>query len=75
MALVSSGIFPSAFLLDVVSDIAGAVLVLTGVAAGCLRTWAVLTGQTVERVEWLTALGFVTGVLSAILIVVIDFRS
>lgn len=75
MAPVSSVALPSAFLLDVVSDIAGALLVLTGVAAGSLRTWAVLTGQSIERVEWLTALGFALGVLSAILIVVIDFGS
>lgn len=63
---------PVAALLEFVSNMAGAVLVLTGVAAGGLRTWAVLTDQSADRVEWATALGFCFGVTLTILIVVID---
>jgi hypothetical protein len=44
---------PMAILLELVSGVAGALLVLTGVAAGSLRSWAVLTaiGQPSRMVD------------------------
>lgn len=73
MASAPLDALPLAVLLEFVSGMAGAVLVITGVAAGGLRAWAVLTYQSNVQVEWATAVGFCVGATLAILIVVIDF--
>jgi hypothetical protein len=63
---------PLAVLLEFVSDVAGVVLVLTGVVAGGLRAWAVLTGRPADQIELTTALGFAIGATIATLVVFID---
>jgi hypothetical protein len=50
-------------LIDFVSEVAGMVIVLTGLLAGMLRARAVLGRFSPERTEWLTAAGFLAGVL------------
>ena len=64
---------PLAVLMEFVSDVSGMLLVITGAVAGCFRTWAVLIEIPADRLEWITALGFAAGAISAILIVFIDF--
>lgn len=57
---------------ELVSGAAGAVVVLTGLCAGGARACAILLGFPQERVEWMTALGFVVGAAIALLIVLVD---
>jgi mannose/fructose/N-acetylgalactosamine-specific phosphotransferase system component IIC len=63
---------PIAVLMEFVSKVAGTLLAVAGAFAGCLRAWAVLTRQSPDRIEWVTALGSACGAMLAILIVVID---
>jgi hypothetical protein len=51
---------------------AGTVVVITGVLAGCFRAAAVLWRSSLDRVEWLTAIGFACGVILTILFVCVD---
>ena len=63
---------PQAVLMEFVSEVAGTLVVVAGVFAGCLLAWAVLTRQSSEQVEWVTALGTAFGAMLAILVVFID---
>jgi hypothetical protein len=58
--------------IDVVSDVAGTTIVLTGLLAAALRTGAVLAKSSPERVEWLTALGFLWGAMIAAMLLTLD---
>lgn len=58
--------------IEVVSDVAGTIIVLTGLLAAGLRTVAVLTKSSPERVEWLTAIGFLSGVMWAAVFLALD---
>jgi hypothetical protein len=57
---------------ELVSGAAGTVVVLTGLCAGGARACAILLSLPQERVEWMTALGFVVGVAIALLIILVD---
>jgi hypothetical protein len=63
---------PLALLLEVSTHLGGSLLVVTGAIAGTLRTLAVLTKVSPDRIEWVTALGFAFGVMMTILFVFID---
>ncbi len=58
--------------IDVVSDVAGTMIVLTGLLAAALRTGAVLAKSSSERVEWVTALGFLWGAIVATMLLALD---
>lgn len=60
-------------LFDLVSKMGGTVVVSTGLVAGAMRALAILRGFEVERIEWMTAAGFVGGIVLAGLILLIDF--
>jgi hypothetical protein len=62
----------SAVLTEFISGIAGSMVVVTGVAAGSARAWAVLRKSPHERIEWMTAVGFALGAVFTIAIVCID---
>jgi len=47
-------------------------LVVTGIFAGALRSLAVLGEAAPERIEWMTAVGFATGVAFATLLLLLD---
>jgi len=72
MAPHPSGIPPAGVVIDVVSDVAGTIIVLTGLLAAGLRTVAVLTKSSPERAEWLTAIGFLSGVMCAAVLLALD---
>jgi hypothetical protein len=57
-------------LTDLVSGVAGVVVVLSGVFAGIARAYAVLAGATPSQVERATAVGFLTGAILAVLLLV-----
>ena len=57
---------------DTVSSMAGMVLVVTGLLAGALRALAVLSNSPAERVESLTAMGFIGGAGVAFLFFLLD---
>jgi hypothetical protein len=59
-------------MVDFVSDAAGMMIVLTGLAAGALRTVAVLGESSSERIEWMTALGFVGGAAISTVFLALD---
>jgi len=58
--------------LEVVSGIAGTTILLTGLLAAAFRTFAVLAKAQPERVEWLTAYGFLSGLLFAGVLLALD---
>jgi hypothetical protein len=62
----------NAILVEFVSNVGGAMVVVTGLAAGLARTWAVLVQASNERVERMTAVGFVAGIVVMLFIVCID---
>ena len=63
----SSEIPIAGVVIEIVSGAAGMAIVVTGLVATALRALAVLGESSHERVEWLTSLGFVIGiVLSAL---------
>ncbi|HSS04267.1 MAG TPA: hypothetical protein VLK89_03635 [Solirubrobacterales bacterium] len=72
MSLVVPDVAPIAVLTEFVSSIAGTVVGVSGVVAGSTRAWAVLTREPHERIERMTAIGFVAGAVCAIAIVCID---
>jgi hypothetical protein len=72
MSLLVPHVLPLAFVLDVVSDLGGSLLVVTGVLAGAFRSWAVLVELPSDRIEWMTALGFGAGVFATILSVLVE---
>jgi hypothetical protein len=57
---------------EIVSSFAGAIVVMTGTFAGCARALAVLKELPRDRVEWMTAIGFVMGMAVTLLLVVVD---
>lgn len=57
---------------DLISGAAGTMLVSTGLLAGVMRALAVLRRSPAERVESLTAAGFVGGLAFGALILVLD---
>jgi len=59
-------------LTELVTNIAGTIVVVTGVVAGSARTWAVLAEGSHDRVERMTAVGFVVGAAITLCLVVID---
>lgn len=58
--------------LDMASDIAGTAVLFTGLVAAGLRTIAVRADLQPERVEWMTAMGFLVGMCFAGVLVVFD---
>lgn len=54
--------------IDVVTNVAGTMIVLTGLLAAALRAGAVLAKSPPERVEMQTALGFFWGMAMAMVI-------
>lgn len=67
-----SGITMLATLTEFASSSAGTILVITGACAGGTRAWAVLCRFSADRIERMTALGFVVGVVIMILLVFVD---
>jgi hypothetical protein len=57
---------------DIVTDVAGTMIVLTGLIAGAFRAGAVLAKATPERVESMTALGFLWGVVMTGVLLAMD---
>lgn len=72
MAPVTSVTPFAGIVIDLVSGVAGAVIVLTGLLAGAFRALAILGESSPERVEWLTAVGFVAGMAIAGILLVMD---
>jgi hypothetical protein len=72
MSLLGPHMLPLAFVLDVVSDLGGSLLIVTGVLAGAFRSWAVLIELPPDRIEWMTAFGFGVGVFATILSVLVE---
>jgi hypothetical protein len=72
MSLVALHTVTFATLTEVVSRSAGTMVVITGVLAGCSRATAVLRRFPADRVEWMTTVGFVGGVLATLLLVCVD---
>lgn len=58
--------------IDVVSDVTGTIILLTGLLAAGLRTVAVLTNSSPERIEWFTAIGFLSGIWFAAVLLAVD---
>lgn len=63
---------PVALLTELVSNFAGTMAAVTGMAAGSARALAVLQKLPPERIESTTAVGFVLGATATIAIVCID---
>lgn len=61
-----------ATLTEAVSGSAGTVILITGAFAGCFRAGAVLRRATPEEVEWVTAIGFMSGAFFTMLLVCVD---
>jgi stage V sporulation protein SpoVS len=57
---------------EVVSGMAGIMAVSTGLVAGAMRAVAILKGFPPERVEWMTAAGFVGGFAAGALVLAFD---
>jgi len=72
MSLAVPDISTLAALTELVSTSAGTVVVITGAFAGSARASAVLRRLPPDRVEWMTAVGFVGGVAATILLVIVD---
>jgi hypothetical protein len=58
--------------IDLVSGVAGTMILLTGLLAAAFRTFAVLVESPSERLEWLTAMGFLSGLTFAALLLALD---
>jgi hypothetical protein len=58
--------------IDLVSDVAGTMILLTGLVAAASRTFAVLAGSPPEKVELFTALGFLGGVAVSAILLALD---
>jgi hypothetical protein len=72
MLVATTHIVTLATLTEVVSRSAGTTVVITGALAGCARAGAVLRRLPADRVEWMTAIGFMSGVLATLLLVCVD---
>jgi hypothetical protein len=70
-ALVAYGLL--GVLTEVVSSFAATMAAVTGVAAASARSLAVLGKLPPERIESITAIGFVAGAIATISVVCIDF--
>jgi positive regulator of sigma E activity len=66
------GIAMLATLTEFASSSAGTILVITGAFAGGIRAWAVLRRFSADRIERETAIGFVVGAVTMILLVFVD---
>ena len=58
--------------IDLVSGIAGTMILFTGLLAAVFRTFAVLAESPPERVETLTALGFLGGIAVTMMLLALD---
>jgi hypothetical protein len=58
--------------IEVVTSAAGMAIVVTGLVATALRTLAVLGESSHERVEWLTSMGFIIGIVLSALLLALD---
>lgn len=58
--------------IEIVSSAAGMAIVVTGLVATALRALAVLGESSHERVEWLTSMGFVIGIVLSALLLALD---
>lgn len=58
--------------MELVSGMAGTMVVSTGFFAGALRAVAVLQRSPAEQVEWMTAVGFVGGAVLGAFIFILD---
>jgi len=72
MALLRPDVPIAGVVIDVVSDVAGTSILLTGLMAAGLRAMAVLTNASPQRVEWLTAIGFLSGMFFAAVFLAMD---
>jgi hypothetical protein len=72
MPIYASQIPVAAAIVDGVANVAGTMLALTGLLAAALRAGAVLAKSPPEKVEWLTALGFLWGLMMALVSLVLD---
>jgi hypothetical protein len=57
---------------DLVSGITETILLLTGLMAGIFRTAAILGRSSPERAETITAIGFLSGIVLAVLLLALD---
>jgi hypothetical protein len=62
----------SGVVIDVVSSAAGTAAVVTGLMATGLRALAVLGKSSQEQIEWLTSVGFASGIAISFLLFVLD---
>ncbi|HEX5712546.1 MAG TPA: hypothetical protein VFX85_04445 [Solirubrobacterales bacterium] len=62
----------SGVVIDVVSSAAGMAAVVTGLTATGLRALAVLGKSPQEQIEWLTSVGFASGIAISLLLFVFD---
>lgn len=69
---VSEAAAVAATLTEFASSSTGTILVITGACAGGTRAWAVLCRFSADRIERMTAIGFVAGVATMILLVFVD---
>ncbi len=58
--------------MEVVSGVAGTLIVSTGLFAGASRAAAILTRRPDHQIEWLTAAGFVAGLALGAIILGLD---
>jgi hypothetical protein len=72
MPLVTPDVAVLATLTEFASGSAGTIVVITAVLAGWFRAWAVLSGFPTERIERVTASGFLAGIVIMLLLVVVD---
>lgn len=58
--------------IEIVSSAAGMAIVVTGLVATALRALAVLGESSHERVEWMTSMGFVIGIVLSAFLLALD---
>jgi hypothetical protein len=58
--------------IELVSGVAGTMILLTGLLAAAFRAFAILAESQPERVEWLTAVGFLSGLVFSALFLALD---
>lgn len=72
MPILAPKILVAGVVIDVVTNVAGTMIVLTGLFAAALRAGAVLAKSPSERVEMQTALGFFWGMAMAMMLLALD---
>ena len=72
MAIAAPGVPFAGLVIETVSSTVGMVLAVTGLAAGALRTLALLRGSSQDQVDWMTGVGFCIGVMFSSLVVLLD---